>query len=124
MLVKTYEVCGKKLKLKCSALTPKLYRREFNRDLLRDFNTITQNIAKGPESELGDVITDIVYIMAVQAGYEGDQEEFLDQFNNPAFAYLVVPHMFDLWNECMAMTAVPAKKKGTRQGKITDQHSS
>lgn len=122
-MIREYDICGVKTKLGCSANIPWTYREYCGRDILRDFNELNEKLSGGLNIELAEKLVDIVYIMACEAGYDGEREEFLRLYDNPAFAYVAVGPMYDLWNAGMQTTSEPAKKKETQRGRTTARSS-
>lgn len=117
------------VKMRCSALVPRLYRRATNRDLMRDMATLRENYnnvlrtyKSGTEEErklasLSALDLEIFENLAWAFAYDADREsipgtpdEWLDAFPGLFSIYEVFPEMIKLWNDSNATTSTPAKK--------------
>lgn len=124
---KTIIVDGKEVKMKASALVPRLYRFKFGRDMIADMNKLKKAYEKAAslsdeatEEEKQDAQLSVVdltifentaYIMAKHAdkNQPDNPDVWLDQFNMFSI-YEIMPHILELWNMTTATTSIPKKK--------------
>lgn len=120
-------VDGKEVKMKASALVPRLYRFRFGRDMIADMNKLKKayekatNLPDGAtEEEKRDaqlsavdltIFENTAYIMAKHAdnNQPDNPNDWLDQFNMFSI-YEVLPHILELWNLSTATTSITKKK--------------
>ena len=101
---KIITIGDKEVKLECNAYTPIKYREETGRDLLKEFTHLDEN---DPDTS---VMLDLLFIMAKQGGFDGDQEKFFSQFEL-LDAYAALPQAMALWTENGESTSVPKKDR-------------
>lgn len=114
---RTVDVNGKKVTFKATALTPRLYRRTFGRDMFQDMQTLREAYTKSmtKEADLTSVdlgiFEDMAFIMAKQADPDvpDTPDEWLDGFEMLSI-YTILPELFALWGTTNATTAAPKKK--------------
>lgn len=101
----TVKIDGKDVRFKATAAVPLLYRRKFNRDLLRDLRKVAAAIEKkkgsGSDFPLQTLTTfeQMAYIMAKHAEPDtvpDSPEEWLDGFSIMP-VYAIFPVILDLW---------------------------
>ena len=106
---RTVNIAGKTVKLKASALTPRLYREKFGRDLLSDVSAALGN--KLEFSEHVKVCENLAYIMAFHADPSiGELDEWLDKLDINA-PYELMPYVLELWLDSSKTTAVAKKNR-------------
>lgn len=102
----TVKIDGKDVRFKATAAVPLLYRRKFNRDLLRDLQAVAKAMegkkATGESLPLQALTTfeQMAYIMAKHAEPDtvpGSPEEWLDGFSILP-VYAIFPVILDLWS--------------------------
>lgn len=124
---KTIRIDDKEVKMKASALVPRLYRLRFRRDMISDMNTLRKAYSKAinlpedaTEEEKMDaqlsamdltIFENVAYIMAKHAdkNQPDSPDEWLDQFDMFSI-YEVLPHIIELWNMSTSTTSEPKKK--------------
>ncbi len=124
---KTIRIDDKEVKMKASALVPRLYRFRFRRDMISDMNTLRKAYSKAinlpedaTEEEKMDaqlsamdltIFENVAYIMAKHAdkNQPDSPDEWLDQFDMFSI-YEVLPHIIELWNMSTSTTSEPKKK--------------
>jgi len=114
---KTIQIGSKSVKMRASALIPRLYRAKFGSDLLVDIQKLQKNLtqAKENENELGisDLITfeNIAYIMAYNADNTIGEtpDEWLDSIDGTFSIYEVLPEILELWATSNKTTSSPTK---------------
>ncbi len=102
---KTIKIGEQEVELRCNAFTPILYRQETGLDLLKGFMNMSED---DPDTVL---MTNLTYIMARQAGFKGDLEAFLSQFEMMEF-YSALPEAVQLWASNAKSTSKPKKDLG------------
>ena len=131
---------GKEVKMRASALIPRLYRFEFGRDIIKDMNILKKAFDKAQrltkdatEEEKQDaqlsaldltIFENVSYIMAKHAdpSIPDTPEEWLDTFEIFSI-YEVLPEILNMWNLSQRTTSVPKKNKGRRSGKAQGRNS-
>lgn len=124
---KVLDIDGKQVKMRASALIPRLYRFRFKRDIIRDINDLKKAYEKAKaiapdateeerkEAEFSvvnlTVFENVAYIMAKHAdpSVPDTPEEWLDKFEMFSI-YEVLPEILELWNMSNKTTAIPKKK--------------
>lgn len=119
-------VGDKEVKMRASALIPRLYRFKFGRDIIKDITILKKAFAKASnlpedatEEEREDaqlsaldltIFENVAYIMAKHADstQPNTQDEWLDQFDMFSI-YQVLPQILELWNLSTATTSTPKK---------------
>lgn len=132
---KVINIGGKDVKMRASALIPRMYRFKFGRDILRDMTSLKKAFKK--RSELPEDATDeqkeeatlseinlmifenVAYIMAKHADptIPDDPDEWLDGFEMFSI-YEVFPEILNMWELNNATTSQPKKKLEQPYGKI------
>lgn len=108
---------GRQVGFRANALTPRLYRHQFSRDLARDLNRIKNKFSKIKEDDQFfdaielETFEDAAYIMAKQADPEipNTPDEWLETFGIFSI-YEILPEILKLWQKNEATTSVPVKK--------------
>ena len=128
---KTITIDGREVTLVANALTPRLYRHKFGRDMIRDLNQLRRNYAKAvslpddatdeqrEDAQLEAVDLEIfenaAYIMALQGDpnpVPSDPDEWLSGFETFSI-FAVMPHILELWAINQQTTAKPKKMRAT-----------
>lgn len=116
---KIIDIGGKKLGLKATALTPRLYRFKMGRDLIVDLNNLKKSfdkVSKNEDEQLSvtdlTVFENIAYIMAKQfdGSLPNTADEWLDSLDGAFTVYELLPSILELWQLNQATTAIPKKK--------------
>lgn len=130
MISKTITVDGKELRMRASALIPKLYRRTFDRDMVADMNQLKRAYEKAvrasgegsSEDERKDaqlsamdltIFENVAWLMtrhADPANVADNPDDWLDSFDGIFSVYEILPQILDLWQGNQRTTSVPAKK--------------
>ena len=134
------EIDGKKVKLKASALIPRLYRFKFGRDIIKDMNILkkayekTQRLTKdATEEEKQDaqlsaldltIFENVAYVMAKHAdpSVPDTPEEWLDGFEMFSI-YEVLPKILEMWRLSQRTTAYPKKNRKRRPERAQEPSS-
>ncbi len=119
-------VGDKEVKMRASALIPRLYRFKFGRDIVKDITTLKKAFEKAsdlPENATDEekenaqlsaldltIFENVAYIMAkhADANQPDTPDEWLDQFDMFSI-YQVLPQILTLWNLSTATTSIPKK---------------
>lgn len=119
-------VGDKEVKMRASALIPRLYRFKFGRDIIKDITTLKKAFEKAsdlPENATDEekenaqlsaldltIFENVAYIMAKHADKNQPEtpDEWLDQFDMFSI-YQVLPQILTLWNLSTATTSIPKK---------------
>lgn len=120
---KQITIDGTPVKLKATALTPRLYMTIFGKDMIKDLYRLKDTVAVDDETgeatmtaDAVDIFTRAAYVMAKQANdptTAGKQyEEWLDQWSIFGI-YQVLPEIYTLWG-LSTRTTVQAKKKKSK----------
>lgn len=123
---KTILIDGEEVRLKASAMIPRLYRFKFGRDMISDMRQLQKSFRKASslpedatEEERQDaqlsvldltIFENVAYIMAKHAdkSVADSPEEWLDEFQIFSI-YQVLPHILELWGLNNATTSVTKK---------------
>ena len=118
------------LGLKASALTPRLYRIKFGRDMIVDLNSLKNNFEKVQKAKKGDdeenpaelsvldltIFENVAFIMARQynkahgLNVPDNIDDWLDNMDQIFTIYEIFPDIMELWSLNQKTTSVPAKK--------------
>lgn len=97
---KTLNICGQDVRFKATGATMRMYRQLFQRDILKDMDSLSKARKKGEplSAENLFIFENIAYTMAKQADPEipDSADEWLDQFDMFSI-YEVLPHIQELW---------------------------
>lgn len=125
---RTVTVGGKEVKMRASALIPRLYRFKFKRDMVADMRQLQRAYAKAsalPEGATDEeredaqfsvadltIFENVAYIMAKHGGNEMPDapEEWLDSIDGVFSIYEVLPVILELWGANTETTSIPKKK--------------
>lgn len=132
-MTKTAVIGGKEYRMRASALTPRLYRAYFKRDLIRDMQgliSVYNKVIQIPESaaqeekdaasmELLDhleVFENTAWLFCKEAGEKTGEnpEEWLDNIDGVFSIYEAMPVILELWTEQQVTTSKPKNQAGPR----------
>lgn len=124
---KTILVDGKEVRMRASALIPRLYRFKFGRDIIRDMSQLSKAFEKAkalPEDASDEeraqaqlsvldltIFENVAYIMAKHGDPDhvpGTIEEWMDGFSMFS-VYEVLPEILDLWDMTNRTTSTAKK---------------
>lgn len=124
---KVLNIDGKEVKMRASALIPRMYRFKFGRDIIRDMNSLRKAYKKildlpkdATEEEKEDaqlsvvdltIFENVAFVMAKHAdpSIPDTPDEWLDGFEMFSI-YEVLPEILNLWSLSNATTSDPKKK--------------
>lgn len=133
---KTIELDGKKVKIEANALLPRLYRKEFGRDLIVDMKKMIEGVrlsgksmkkaTKDPEGLAAELMADpdaldkldltvvenVTWMMLRAAGEDVGEsvEEWLTTIEDTMALYMAMPDVIEVWLTSQKTTAKPKKK--------------
>ena len=125
---RTLRVGGTDLRMRASALIPRLYRFQFGRDLIKDMSQLEKSYKKAvtvkedateeerQEAQLSvldlTIFENVAWCMAKNAdpNVPNDPDEWLDTIDGVFSVYEVLPHILDLWTAGLETTSKQAKK--------------
>lgn len=125
---RTIMLDGKEVRMRASALIPRLYRFKFGRDMVQDMNALikafrrVQNLPKdATEDERQDaqlsaldltVFENVSWLFIRHAGEDipDNPDDWLDSIDGVFSIYEIMPTIMELWNANQQTTSVPAKK--------------
>ena len=124
---KVLQIDGKEVRMRASALVPRLYRVRFGRDMVKDMATLRKAYKKvndlpeeATQEEIEEaqfsvldltIFENVAYIMAkhADANVANTVEDWLDGFNMFSI-YEVMPSILELWQLSQQTTSIPKKK--------------
>lgn len=125
---RTIRVGGAEIKMRASALIPRLYRFRFGRDLIKDMSQLEKAYKKAvtvkddateeekQEAQLSvidlTIFENVAWAMAKNADPDvpNDPDEWLDKIDGIFSVYEVLPQVLELWTAGLETTSYPAKK--------------
>ena len=125
---RTLNIGGAELRMRASALIPRLYRFKFGRDLIKDMSQLEKAYKKAlsvkegatdeerRDAELSildlTIFENVAWAMAKNAdpNVPNDPDEWLDSINGVFSVYEVLPEILELWTDGLNTTSIPAKK--------------
>ena len=126
---RTVIIDGREVRMRASALIPRLYRFKFGRDMIADLNRLTSDYKKVMEAQSSEdetekrnaelsildltIFENIAWLFCRHADPEHIPEtpdEWLDQMDGMFSIYEVIPEVLELWHASNRTTATPAKK--------------
>ena len=125
---RTIKVGGAELRMRASALIPRLYRFRFGRDLIKDMSQLEKAYKKAmsvkedatddekQDAQLGvldlTIFENVAWAMAKNAdpNVPNDPDEWLDTIDGVFSVYEVLPQILDLWTAGLETTSTPVKK--------------
>ena len=128
MAEKSIIIGEQEVRMRATALIPRLYRFKFGRDMISDMNTLQKNFNKvrslrddATEEEIAEaqlsvldltIFENVAWLMARQADPEipDNPDEWLETIDGVFSIYEVLPVIIDLWQWNTATTSVPRKK--------------
>lgn len=109
---KIIELDGKNVGFEANALTPRLYRHLFSRDLFTDMLTVTTAISDDIKKKVqaDEIVENVAYVMAGQYGEVPETiEEWLKSLGS-ADTVRLFPVVVELWTANLHSTSTPKKK--------------
>ena len=132
-MTKTVTIDGKEYRMRASALTPRLYRAFFKRDMMRDMqNLLTaynkmlalpEDATEEEKTEANMAILDhlevfenVAWLFCKEGGEQvgGSPDEWLETIEGMFSIYEAMPAIIDLWAENQLTTSNPKNPEGLR----------
>ena len=125
---RTVMIDGKSVRMRASALIPRLYRFKFRRDMVADMNRLRRAYEKAvklPENATDEeredaqlsildltIFENVAYIMIKHAGEDipDTPDEWLEGISGIFSIYEIMPVILELWEGNKATTSIPKKK--------------
>lgn len=125
---RTLNIGGAELRMRASALIPRLYRFKFGRDLIKDMSQLEKAYKKAlsvkegatdeerRDAELSildlTIFENVAWAMAKNAdpNVPDDPGEWLDSIDGIFSVYEVLPEILEIWTDGLNTTSIPAKK--------------
>ena len=125
---RTIKIGGAELRMRASALIPRLYRFRFGRDLIKDMSQLEQSYRKAmnlkedaTDEEKRDaqfsvldltIFENVAWCMAknADASVPDSPDEWLDSIDGVFSIYEVLPSILELWAAGLQQTSSPVKK--------------
>lgn len=130
-MTKTVVIDGKNFGMRASALTPRLYRAFFKRDMIRDMQnlihaynnliTLPEDATEEEKTEANLVILDylevfenVAWLFCKEAGESvgNSPEEWLDSIDGMFSIYEAMPTIIEMWVDNQIATSVPKNPEG------------
>lgn len=124
---RTVAIDGKEVRMRASALIPRLYRIKFGRDMIADMNQLSKAYKKAsslPENATEEerqeaqlsvidltIFENVAYMMAKHADQSipSSPNDWLDSFDGVFSIYEVLPVILDMWKLTNQTTSIPKK---------------
>lgn len=132
-MTRTVVIDGKEYRMRASALTPRLYRAFFKRDMIRDMQnllnaynkllTLPEDATDEEKNEANLVILDylevfenVAWLFCKEGGESvgNSPEEWLDSIEGMFSIYEAMPAIIELWIDNQETTSKPKNLKGQR----------
>ena len=132
-MTKTVTIDGKAYRMRASALTPRLYRAFFKRDMIRDMQnllnaynkllTLPEDATDEEKNEANLVILDylevfenVAWLFCKEGGESvgNSPEEWLDSIEGMFSIYEAMPTIIELWIDNQETTSKPKNREGQR----------
>lgn len=109
---KTINIGGKDFSMECNALLPRIYRKEFGRDVMTEMRKMSERSQKDPEDIDTEVLENITWLMLKAAGNDVGEsvDEWLATLDDVMAVYMAMPEVIDLWVNSQKTTSKPKKK--------------
>ena len=125
---RTVVIDGKEVRMRASALIPRLYRVKFGRDMIADMNQLSRAYKKAtalPEDATEEqrqdaqlsvldltIFENVAYMMAKHAdpNIPSSANDWLDSFDGVFSIYEVLPVILEMWKLTNQTTSIPKKK--------------
>lgn len=125
---RTISIGGAELRMRASALIPRMYRFKFGRDLIKDMAALEKkykeamNLQEGATDEEKQkaqlsvldltIFENVAWVMAKAAdnSIPDSPDEWLDGIDGVFSIYEILPQILQLWIEGLGTTSTPAKK--------------
>ena len=125
---RTIKIGGSELRMRASALIPRMYRFKFGRDLIKDMAALEKKYKEAMDLKEGatdeekqkaqlsvldlTIFENVAWVMAKAAdnSIPDSPDEWLDGIDGVFSIYEILPQILQLWIEGLETTSTPAKK--------------
>ena len=109
---RTINIGGQDLVIESNALLPRLYRKEFGRDLMMDMRKLSERYQADPDNIDTEVLENVTWLMLKAGGNDvgSSVEEWLGGLDDILTVYMAMPEVVDLWVGSQKTTSKPKKK--------------
>ena len=125
---RTINIGGAELRMRASALIPRMYRFKFGRDLIKDMAALEKKYKEAMDLKEGataeekqkaqlsvldlTIFENVAWVMAKAAdnSIPDSPDEWLDGIDGVFSIYEILPQILQLWIEGLETTSTPAKK--------------
>lgn len=122
---KIITVGGKEMRMRASALIPRLYRHKFGRDVVADMNRLIGNYSKVTSDENRQEMLDVIdleifeniaWLFMKHAGEDVGEspDEWLESFDGIFSIYEIMPEVIELWGLDQLQTSQLKNPAGQR----------
>lgn len=132
-MIKTAVIDGKEYRMRASALTPRLYRAFFKRDMIRDLQNLVhvyndmlalpEDASEEQKTEANfkvldylEVFENVAWLFCKEGGEPvgNSPDEWLDTIDGMFSIYEALPVIMDLWLDNQVTTSSPKNLEGLR----------
>lgn len=132
-MIKTAVIDGKEYRMRASALTPRLYRAFFKRDMIRDLQNLMhvyndmlalpEDASEEQKTEANfkildylEVFENVAWLFCKEGGEPvgNSPDEWLDTIDGMFSIYEALPVIIDLWLDNQVTTSSPKNLEGLR----------
>lgn len=132
-MTKTVVIDGKEYRMRASALTPRLYRAFFKRDMIRDMQNLLhayKNVLSLPDDATDEqkdeanlvtldnleVFENVAWLFCKEGGEPvgNTPEEWLDTIEGMFSIYEAMPYIIEVWTDNQETTSIPKNREGLR----------
>lgn len=109
---KTIVLDGKERSLESNALLPRVYRKNFGRDLIVDMRKMAEQAKTDPDGINMETLENVTWLMLKAAGEDVGEtpEEWLVSLDDSLAVYFVMNDVVELWLSSQKTTSTPKKK--------------
>ena len=111
---KIIKIGNNEIRMRASALIPRLYRNKFGRDVISDMRKLQTSVSNAEQLDVADltIFENIAWLMCKHADntVPDDPDEWLDGIDGVFSVYEILPEILELWGQSQQTTSVPRKK--------------
>ena len=123
---RTVIINGQEVRMRASALIPRLYRFKFGRDIVNDLRQLQKSYSEVVKDQMSEeekkdaqlsvtdltIFENVAWLMCKHAdnSIPDSPDEWLDSINGVFSIYEVLPQILELWTDGLATTSTAQKK--------------
>jgi len=109
---KTIMLDGQEKTIESNALLPRIYRKEFGRDLISDMKRMAEQAKNDPNDVSTEALENVTWLMLKAAGNDVGEsvEEWLATLDDSFAVYYASGDVISLWLDSQKTTSKPKKK--------------